>query len=325
MYFGVGGTDAIPRAVHYVAEQILSLAPVRCNGPLTVSIAGDGKISIRLGGMPSSVFKPANVEHWIKELSNTRMWMIGSAAGYSEEFVLESSDGKRRARLRWSDKQGARMSASSVHDEPFLRISLSPIYTRPKGLTHDQLYNIAARIKELSFLKPGLITSVRADCLAGELRYFYPQGLRSFLFEEDYSRWSLHRGCLSFKGKAESMSVEGHLRFLHAGVPHMRSYVNFHPTHGGSHVEGLGYALSELFPDSSQGCREVAFITNPDTGAHVKLPHTFIGALRVRLDDPHYRGPTKDILDQDEVRDFVHAAARKQLKPQWEKLRKERR
>ena len=324
MYFGVGGTDAIPHAVHYIVERVISLAPVRYRGPVSVFVAENGHVTAHFAGLRLSTLKPANVGHWTNDFHQARLWMIGAAVGFSEEFKIESSDGRRKATWRFTEKTGVRTNVSITQGEPAIRICFRPLATAAQGLTHEHFYSIAAMLKDLSLLRPGLAISLRADRLAGEISYFYQQGLRSLLSEEDYARWSLHRECISFTGEGDKMSVEGHLRFLHAGNPHVRSYVNFHPTQGGAHLEGLGMALQELFPDSARGCRVVSFVTNSNTGAQVKLPHSFIGALQLRFNDPRYDGPTKDILIGDDVREFVYRTAIAQLKQQWERLRKQR-
>ena len=91
-----------------------------------------------------------------------------------------------------------------------------------------------------------------------------------------------------------------------------------------AHLEGLGDALKRLFPDAKRGCREAPLITNPDTGAKVNVPHNFIGALHLRIANPKYRGPTKNVLIGEDVRKFVREAATKPLKRQWEQLRAQR-
>ena len=110
---------------------------------------------------------------------------------------------------------------------------------------------------------------------------------------------------LSFRRETKKMSVEGYLRIVHAGVPFAWNYVNFKPTQGGAHLEGFGAALRDVVPHSTHGCRELNFVTNPDTGAHIKVPHSFIGALHLRTSQPRFAGPTKDILMGDDVREFV--------------------
>ncbi len=118
------------------------------------------------------------------------------------------------------------------------------------------------------------------------------------------------------------MSVEGHLRFLHAGVPWVKTFVNYHPTQGGTDLEGLGQALRDLFPDCGKGCRVLTLVTNPDTGAKIRVPHSFIGVMHLQTTRPSYAGPTRDVLCDPEARAFVHQAASVPLREQWAALQK---
>ena len=209
-----------------------------------------------------------------------------------------------------------KLEPASDHDLPvaFLRLALEPFKPACDGLQPAHLYTMAGMLKDMSLLRPGLATKLAGDLLPAQIRYFYQNGLRSFLFEQDHSRFSLGTGCVDFADERGGMKVEGCLRFLHAGTPNVWSYVNFSPTQGGAHVEGVGKALQEIFPDAGSGCRPLTFVTNSNTGARVHVPHSFIGALHLQMKDPRFDGPTKDILLDDDVREFVYGALLPKLK-----------
>jgi hypothetical protein len=77
------------------------------------------------------------------------------------------------------------------------------------------------------------------------------------------------------------------------GNPRVKSFANYYPSQGGTHHEGLGAALQKIL-GKTPGCRTNLFITNPDTGAAVKLPFPFLGAIHVQLTTPRYYGPTRE-------------------------------
>jgi DNA gyrase/topoisomerase IV subunit B len=323
LYLGAAGTEAVSRAICEILQVIIIRAPKHYKGPVNVFVSQAGRISVHFTGLAMADLDPDHVQDWYgRFFSDRHLAMLPIALGFSDECSIESADGKRKALWKFSDETGVVTKRTSRRGTPSLKISFTPVSDLGRSLTRDHLYGIGSMLKDLSLLRSGLGTALRADALAGELHYFHEQGLRSFLFEEDYARWSLHPECLSFKGRAQGMKVEGHLRFLHAGTPHVRNWVNLHPTQGGAHLEGLGDALGEMFPDADMGCRALQFITNSNIGAYVRLPHSFIGAVRVDLDDPRYDGPTKDILLGDDVRRFVRDAALEHLPEQWTRLRK---
>lgn len=324
MYFGTQGSAAIPRMMRGLIDAVLASATAKYSGPISVSVTGRGRrqiISIEFGGLCSKIFSPARMDASLDTLLSSKGWEIGAVAGASDQFILESCDGKKRARLAIRDGFRVSTKVTASARKPSLRVTFQPLVSVFNYLSHEGLYSIAGNLRDLSLLRRGTPTRFHADALDGELRYFYQHGLESLLFEDDYARWPLHPGCLSFKASSKDMSVEGHLRFLHAGVPFVQNYVNFHPTQGGAHLEGLGAALRELFPDNSRGCRQAPFVTNPDTGARIEVPHTFIGAMHLRTANPKYYGPTKDVLLGDEVCEFVRLAASEPLRQQWQALR----
>ena len=324
MYFGTRGSPAIPRMTRGLIDAVLATAGKKYPGPIVVSITGKGRrqaIAVEFSAMVSQVFSPARLDGFLQSILKPSAWELGSVAAASKQFALESCDGQWRALLEIENGSQVTSEVTPSPLPPCLRIVFQPEPTLFDCLSHDGLYHLAGSLRDLSLLRPGLATQFTAESLAGELRYYHQHGLKSLLFEDEHARWPLHPGCLSFKATAKDMQVEGHLRFLHAGLPSVRSYVNGHPAQGGAHLEGLGAALLELFPDASQGCRRVRFVTNPDTGLKIDLPHPFLAAMQLQLAEPRYYGPTRDVLSGDEVREFVRGAASETLRRQWKNLR----
>jgi DNA gyrase/topoisomerase IV subunit B len=328
MYFGNGAPTVIPAIATGVLDGLLELASADYKGPVKIELrrtSAGQQITFFCAGLVNRELTGRNAVKWLLSLAEHRPWEFGWAAAASSTFGLTASDRRRTVRLRIVDGDRSSVSSRSAGTSPFLKISFQP-HTKTFGhITQDEIFKIAGCIRDQAALHPGLFISLRDNASPGELGYYYPEGLRSLLFEADYQRHSFHLGTLSFRRRTKKMNVEGHLRLVHAGVPFVRSYVNFKPTQGGAHVEGLGDALRDLFPDSTRGCRELEFVTNPDTGARVKVPHSFIGALHLRSPKPQYGGPTRDILIGDDVREFVHKAASEALRRQWDALEKAKR
>lgn len=330
MYFGNGAPTLIPAITIGVLDGVLNLAHDDYKGPIKIDLrptAGGQVITFLFSGAVSRELSPKHCATWVQLLAHQRegrtAWQIGCAACASHTFELGASDGKRMARLHIVE--GARVSSTSKRSRgaPFLRIRFRPDAKIFGHITAHEVLKIAGAIRDHAALHPGLFISFKHNAFPGERGYYYPEGLKSLLFEADYQRHSLHLGCLSFQRRTKQMSVEGHLRMVHAGVPFVWNYVNFKPTQGGAHLEGLGDALRDLFPDSTRGCRELDFVTNSDTGTRIKVPHSFIGALHFQ-GPARYRGPTKDVLIGDDVREFVHKAASAALRRQWNDLEKRR-
>lgn len=321
MYFGTGGPPAVLRGIREVLNSIVGLAPRDYAGPITLSLKKTGEIAIHFPNLLIHAFAPETVNAWSSLLwQQTPLCNVAFLAAYSDKFIIESGDAKTQAVWRFNDA-GVQTNCGGNQTTPHLRFTFRPIDDYGRGLTDDHAYQLGAMLKDLSALRPGLSTRLSVARWPHEVRYYYAQGLRSLLFEEDFARYSLHPECIEFKGEKAGMRVEGCLRFVHAGNPLVRNWVNLHPTQGGAHLTGLGKALTKIFPDAKGGCRTARFITNSNTGAMVKIPHSFIGALVLETEDPRYEGPTKDILLGDEIKEFVREVALQQIPPQWKKLR----
>jgi DNA gyrase/topoisomerase IV subunit B len=306
-------------------EAVVDMAKVDYQGPIHVAVEDKGEghaillhfSDLAISALSTGKLTKGGAMPWPNEMAP-----FAFAVSASDRFAVASCDGTQTVTLKVAN--GVRVSTTrrAGRGRPFLKIRFVPAAASFPPLSPQQLYSIAGLLRDHSLLRPGLATRLTADVLAHGLSYYYRDGLKNFLLEEDHCRWPLHEGCLSFASSTKEMSVEGHLRFLHAGVPIMHSYVNGHRTMGGAHLEGLGMALSKMFPDSRRGCRCLEFVTNPDTGAKVKVPHSFLGAMQIRIRAPHYYGPTKDVLMGDDVREFVASAATKTLCEQWRALGK---
>jgi DNA gyrase/topoisomerase IV subunit B len=326
MYFGQSGPPAVLSGIREVLSVVLSLAPRGYAGPVTIILKSSGQISIEFPNLALSAFDPETVEAWMgaflsqATLPKAHLYNVAFLAAYSEEFAIESGNLKTQATWRFNDS-GVKTKRSRRRGFPHLRFTFRPINDYGRALTDDHVYQLGAMLKDLSTLRPGLGTRLCPARWPHELRYFYAHGLRSLLFEEDFARHSLHPACIQFQGEKPGMRVEGCLRFVHAGTPSVRNWVNLHPTQGGAHLTGLGKALTQIFPDARKGCRTARFITNSNIGTMVEVPHSFIGALVLETDDPRYEGPTKDILLGDDIEEFVCEVALQQIPPQWKKLR----
>jgi len=319
MYLGVLAHEAIVRMVRAVLLAGLDHSEVHYFGPVEVNIKRTGAFDMLFSGLSSTLLAPAELGHLLDSKSPIRSgnWQIAEVAALSKEFSIESSNGTLKAALAIGGAGDVHLRQSRTGGKAFLRVVFEPLRKPGPTKRREDFYQIAGNLRDVSRLRPGLATSLRTEHAVGGMAYFYEKGLQSFLFEEDYARHPLHPGCLRFHGLTKQMEVEGCLRFVHAGLGSVRNWVNFRPTQGGSHLEGLGAALKDLFPETAQGCRSVRFITNPDTGAGVDLPHPFIGALHLRAEHARYLGPTKDILAGDDIREFVHRVASAQLAKQW--------
>jgi DNA gyrase/topoisomerase IV subunit B len=325
MYFGCGGSAAIPRMLNELAIAVLedTADQERIGLEVELSEIGRPKFSLWFKGLACrtlSDFQPDELFDWGSQLRA----QLAMTVAASESCVLQVFDRHNSWELRVSDKPAFLYRRLARKAQPGIKVQACLHQPTFGTLTSSEFHRLGSMLRDLSILRPGLATSLRMGKSELTLAWRYPEGLKAFVAEMDHSRWPLHADCLQFADEREGMKVEGCVRFVHAGVPEIRSWVNFHPSHGGAHYEGFGDALKKVFPDAKAGCRRVRFTTNPDENAWVMLPHPFVAAMHVQLSDPKFAGPTKDILLGQEVREFVREAASAALPKQWAELRKRR-
>jgi DNA gyrase/topoisomerase IV subunit B len=327
MFFGLNGPAAIPCLMRDLINAILNTASGTFTGPIRITIAS-GTITVDCPGLNSPLLPPMELEQWFKHGINSKPYEQVNAftvAAASDKFTIESCDGTQLARYDHHDDVPISKNLSASTNAPFLRITFRPFAPIFGTATTTEIYKISGMMRDFSLLQAGLAISINADLLQHEIHHYYKDGLVNYLFEEDYLHSPhpiSHTGCLSFKATENNMKVEGHLRFTNGSAHQVRTWVNRHPTESGTHLEGLGFALSELFPDLTYDYPpESTLLTNSANKAKVIIPHAMIAALHLQLPEPRYHGgAARYVLINPEARDFVHRAASATLKQQWQAL-----
>ncbi|EEF59334.1 topoisomerase IV subunit A [Pedosphaera parvula] len=328
MYFGLNGPAAIPYMLRYIINGVLDTTPDTFTGPIRITI-NSGTIITDCPSLSAPLFPPAELEQWFKLGSDMKPYHQSYAsfvAAASDLFTLESCDGTQRARYEDHDDAPITRILSPATSPPFLRITFRPFAPVFGTITTAELCKISGMLRDFSLLQAGLATSNRADLLQHEIHHYYQDGLINFLFEADYLHHPhppSHPDPLSFKATENKMTVEGHLRFTNGYTHQVRTWVNRQSTESGTHLEGLGLALSGIFPNPSRDFRDMAINTNfanYRNKTKVIVPHAMIAALHLRLPEPHFSGATRYNLSNPEARDFVHRAAAATLKQQWQAL-----
>jgi DNA gyrase/topoisomerase IV subunit B len=321
MYFGGVGPNILPGIVVEIFQRFLSEDP-QYRGKIDVECsirAGQQRICVTFHDFDSGDFAAPEINTWKKTLNArhhvSMLYVVVAAASY---FRLESSNGRELGSLTVTDK-ASRAHTSTRSAGKYVRITIEPLHRLFGLLGHNAYYQLSGTLRDFALLRKGLQICLINRDPPSTIQYHYERGLESSLLEEDYCRWELHPDVLRFSKHKGPMRVEGCLRFVHAGIPRVRTYVNFRPTQGGTDLEGLGDVLQKIFPDSKLGCRELTFVTNPDTGASICVPRAFIGAMHLQYLNVRYAGPTRDVIMSPEVRAFVEEAA-SGLKAQWDKL-----
>jgi DNA gyrase subunit B len=159
---------------------------------------------------------------------------------------------------------------------------------------------VAERLREISFLFPRLTLDFHDQ---REHRFHEPRGLAAYLESTMNLRaYDSRIATFTHASAAESIVVEV-AAVWHAHRPtSLRSFANVMPTTGGgTHVEGLLRGLAtgarKALPDACRGRRAKEIERALIDGLN--------GVICVRLDDPEYGRPTKDLLSSPHVSGVV--------------------
>jgi DNA gyrase/topoisomerase IV subunit B len=342
MYFGYRGSKAIPLMIMQVIHAVLNRAQRNYHGLIEVSMTPEEQ-AITFQGLGTRVLDVRKFARWIEKVA-TRKLIVRAQGGLPEEQsrqervypdVMITALGSKiftirkasRTNLsRFTSRPGnltVSSKATRSAREPFLRIEFQQdkaVFAEPRS---EEIWRVAGALRDVSVLRPALTTRLRlasGHCL----QFYYERGIESALMEEDHQRWPIYDGILKAAGARGGLRFECCIRFVHAGVPRVKSWVNRLPTQGGSHVKGIGRALSELFPEYDKGCRTLPLMVDTDSKETIMLPRALVGMLHVETELARYKGPTKDVLDDGEVEAFIYKAAREQFQAQWVRLKGER-
>ncbi|MBE3550078.1 MAG: DNA topoisomerase (ATP-hydrolyzing) subunit B [Brockia lithotrophica] len=169
--------------------------------------------------------------------------------------------------------------------------------------TRFRLSTIAARLRELAYLNPG-VTIRLVDEAAGEEHVFREDGgIRAYVEELARGNSPLHPP-IAFAVQEGETRVEVALVFTEAQAEEILSFVNNIPTReGGTHESGFKAALTRVVNDYA---RKAGLLKESDanlTGEDVR--EGLVAVLSLRLLEPQFEGQTKTKLSNSEVKPLV--------------------
>jgi len=184
------------------------------------------------------------------------------------------------------------------------------IFTETVEFEYDVL---AQRLRELSFLNPGLAITLRDDRDDKEETFLAEGGLVTFVEYLDAARTPLHAPPIRVEGEKDSIQVDCALQWTSAYSETMYSFVNnINTVNGGTHVSGLKAALTRTVNNFAQanGLLKSAKGVNL-SGDDIREGLTCV--LSVRVPDPQFEGQTKGKLGNSEVKGLTETVVAEQL------------
>jgi len=214
------------------------------------------------------------------------------------------------------DEDFAELGAAPKEDGEVLRGTRVRFWPDPVIFTEtvDFEYEVLAqRLRELSFLNPGLAISLRDDRDDRGETFLAEGGLVTFVEFLNNARSSLHAPPIRVQGEKDSIQVDCALQWTSAYSETLYSFVNnINTVNGGTHVSGLKAALTRTVNNFAQANNLLKGAKGVNlSGDDIREGLTCV--LSVRVPDPQFEGQTKGKLGNSEVKGLTETVVAEQL------------
>ncbi len=174
---------------------------------------------------------------------------------------------------------------------------------------HD---TVERRLKELSFLNPGVAIRFTDERTPSEVTFHHAGGISEFVEDLNTSTNPLFRPPIYFHAKRDTTDIELALQYNDGYNETTLAFVNnIHTPDGGTHVVGFRAALTRTLNDYARKRGLVKGDKESLTGEDVREGLTAV--LSVKVLEPQFEGQTKARLGNSEVKGQVESAVNEKL------------
>ncbi len=171
---------------------------------------------------------------------------------------------------------------------------------------------VARRLKELSFLNPGVTIHFRSEKTGAKETFHHAGGIAEFVEDLNGTSNVLFKPPISLHAKKETTDIEVALQYNDGYNETLLAFVNnINTVDGGTHVVGLRSALTRTLNDYARQRGWVKGDKEGLTGEDTREGLTAV--LSVKLLEPQFEGQTKAKLGNSEVKGQVDSAVSQKL------------
>ncbi|MFF3537409.1 ATP-binding protein [Streptomyces sp. NPDC002466] len=185
------------------------------------------------------------------------------------------------------------------------------------GAAEFSFDGLEERFRELAFLNQGLdisLTDLRRPDEPRSVRLRFPDGARDFVaFLDGRTAASAPMDTIAFEHEDPRMAGTMEVAFRWCDRPgeRVRTFANSRPTVDGTHAVGFRDGMTAAI---TAYAREQGLLTATDPGFGTgRIGEGLTAVVSVKLDRPEFKGSTRGVLGNAEVRDCVGQAVRDHL------------
>ena len=169
--------------------------------------------------------------------------------------------------------------------------------------TQDFVYDVlAARMRELSYLNPGVTIHILDERSDKEEIFHFEGGIRSFVEYLNAGRQALHEPPIHLSAEKDGVQVDVALQWTTAYQENLFSFVNnINTREGGTHVSGLKAALTRSINSYAHANGLLKSQKGENLGGD-DAREGLTAVLSVRVPEPQFEGQTKTKLGNSEVK-----------------------
>jgi len=171
---------------------------------------------------------------------------------------------------------------------------------------------LSQRLRELSFLNPGVKIRIEDQRSGKEHDFLYKGGIVSFVEYLNRNRTVLHNTPIYISGEKDGITLEMAIQYNDGYQEIIYSFANnINTTEGGTHLIGFKSALTRTVNSYAQAAGLVKNLDTNIQGEDIREGMTVV--ISVKIPEPQFEGQTKTKLGNSEVKGLVETLVNERL------------